>query len=59
VRRDWIEEYLIDWIDMDYAPEHYSEAQLDELTARWIADHMRRANSLSGNIMWDYKAFEA
>jgi hypothetical protein len=45
-RRDWIEEYLIDWIDMDYAPEHYSEAQLDELdklTARWIADHVRRA----------------
>ena len=44
--RDWIEEYLIDWIDMDYAPEHYSQAQLDELdrlTARWIADHMRRA----------------
>jgi hypothetical protein len=20
-RRDWIEEYLIDWIDNDYAPE--------------------------------------
>jgi hypothetical protein len=32
-RQDWIEEYLIDWIDMDYAPEHYSEAQLDELTS--------------------------
>src|SRR5215475_6633805 len=47
-RRDWIEEYLIDWIDMDYAPEHYSEAQLDELdklTARWIADHKRRAKA--------------
>jgi hypothetical protein len=31
---------------MDYAPEHYSKAQLDELdrlTARWIADHFRRA----------------
>jgi hypothetical protein len=44
-RRDWIEEYLIDWIEMDYAPEHYSTAQLDELdslTARWIADHSRR-----------------
>ena len=43
-RRDWIEEYLIDWIEMDYAPEHYSTAQLDELdslTARWIADHSR------------------
>jgi hypothetical protein len=47
-RRDWIEEYLIDWIDMDYAPEHYSEVQLDELdklTARWIADHKRRAEA--------------
>src|SRR5580693_6211037 len=48
-RRDWIEEYLIDWIDMDYAPEHYSQAQLDELdrlTARWISDHARRAKTL-------------
>jgi hypothetical protein len=47
-RPDWIEEYLIDWIDMDYAPEHYSPAQLDELdrlTARWIADHLRRAKN--------------
>jgi len=47
-RRDWIEEYLIDWIDMDYAPEHYSQAQLDELdrlTARWISDHARRAKT--------------
>jgi hypothetical protein len=33
-RRDWIEEYLIDWIDMDYAPEHYSEAQLARLRLR-------------------------
>jgi hypothetical protein len=47
-RRDWIEEYLIDWIDMDYAPEHYSQPQLhelDRLTARWIADHLRRAKT--------------
>ena len=39
---------MIYWIDMDYAPEHYSEAQLDELdklTARWIADHKRRAKA--------------
>jgi hypothetical protein len=46
MRRDWIEEYLFDWIEMDYAPEHYSKAQLDELdrlTARSIADHSRRA----------------
>jgi hypothetical protein len=47
-RRDWVEEYLIDWIEMDYAPEHYSTAQFDELdrlTARWIADHLRRAKT--------------
>jgi hypothetical protein len=45
MRRDWIEEYLLDWIEMDYAPEHYSKVQLDELdslTAKWIADHSRR-----------------
>jgi|HubBroStandDraft_1064217.scaffolds.fasta_scaffold229860_2 hypothetical protein len=44
--RDKIEEFLIDWIDMGYAPENYSQAQLDELdrlTERWVADHMRRA----------------
>jgi hypothetical protein len=47
-RRDWIEEYLIDWMEMDYAPEHYSQAQLDELdrlTAQWVADHLRRAKT--------------
>ena len=43
---DEVEEFLIDWIDMGYAPENYSQAQLDELdtlTERWIADHLRRA----------------
>jgi hypothetical protein len=47
-RRDWIEEYLIAWIEMDYALEHYSREQLDELdrlTAQWIADHLRRAKN--------------
>jgi hypothetical protein len=46
--RDKIEEFLIDWIEMIYAPEHYSRAQLDELdrlTEKWIADHMRRSKS--------------
>jgi hypothetical protein len=41
---DKIEEFLIDWIDMGYAPETYSQAQLDEidrLTERWVADYMR------------------
>ena len=48
LRRDWIEEYLMDWIEMDYAPEHYSKAQLDELdrlTAQWIADHLHHRNT--------------
>src|SRR6202035_1299161 len=52
-RRDWIEEYLIDWIEIDYAPEHYSKAQLDELdrlTARWIADHFRRGRTTKRQI---------
>ncbi len=43
-----IEEYLIDWIEMDYAPEHYSTAQLEELdrlTERWVADHLRKAKT--------------
>jgi hypothetical protein len=43
---DKIEEFLIDWIEMNYAPENYSQAHLDELdrlTERWVADYMRRA----------------
>ena len=33
---------------MGYAPEHYSQAQLDELdrlTAQWVEDHLRRAKT--------------
>jgi hypothetical protein len=44
MRPDWIEEYLLDCIEIDHAPEHYSTAQFDELdrlTARWCADHLR------------------
>jgi hypothetical protein len=39
---------LIDWIEMTYEPENYSQAQLDELerhTEQWIADHMRRSQA--------------
>jgi hypothetical protein len=46
--REAIEESLINWIEMDYAPETYSEAQLDELdrlTQRWIADYERKAKN--------------
>jgi hypothetical protein len=40
-----VEEFLLDWIDMGYDPENYSQAQLDELdslTERWVADHLRK-----------------
>jgi hypothetical protein len=50
--RDQIEEFLIDWIDMGYAPESYSRAQLaelDRLTEQWVADHMRRSSRASKN----------
>jgi hypothetical protein len=43
---DKIEEFLIDWIDMGYAPENCSQAQLDELdrlTERWVADYMQQS----------------
>ncbi|HSV22038.1 MAG TPA: hypothetical protein VLJ17_03315, partial [Xanthobacteraceae bacterium] len=38
--RGEVEEFLLDWIDMGYDPENYSQAQLDELdglTERWVA----------------------
>ena len=44
--RDEVEEFLLDWIDMGYDPENYSQAQLDELdnlTEKWVADHLRKA----------------
>jgi hypothetical protein len=43
-----IEEFLLDWIDMGYDPENYSQAQLDELdslTERWVADHLQKAKA--------------
>ncbi len=46
--RDEIEEFMIDWIDMGYEPENYSPAQFDELdrlTERWVADHLRKAKT--------------
>ena len=46
--RDDVEESIINWIEMGYDPENYSEKQLDELdklTERWIADHLRKAKS--------------
>src|SRR5215471_14714735 len=46
--RDEIEEFMIDWIDMGYEPENYSPQQfneLDRLTERWVADHLRKAKT--------------
>ena len=43
-----IEEVLLNWIDFGYDPENYSQAQLDELdslTERWVADHLRKAKA--------------
>ena len=45
--RNEVEEFLLDWID-SYDPENYSQAQLDELdslTERWVADHLRKAKA--------------
>ena len=39
---DLIDSYLIAWLEMEYTPESYSQAQLDELdqlTAEWVDDH--------------------
>jgi hypothetical protein len=39
-----IEDRLISWLEMGYAPENHSEQQLDELdrlTERWIKAHYR------------------
>jgi hypothetical protein len=38
---DKIEEFLIEWIQMVYVPEGYSESQMDELerlTEQWVED---------------------
>ena len=45
--RDEVEEFLLNWVD-SYDPENYSQAQLDELdslTERWVADHLRMAKA--------------
>ena len=41
-----IEEHLIGWLEMEFAPPNYSQEQLDELdrlTEKWIDDHERQA----------------
>ena len=39
-----IEDHLIGWLEMGFAPASYSEEQLDELdqlTEKWVEDHRR------------------
>lgn len=43
-----IEEHLIGWLEMEFAPPAYSQKQLDELdrlTEQWIDDHERQADA--------------
>ena len=43
-----IEEHLIGWLEMEFAPPTYSQQQLDELdrlTEKWIEDHERKAEA--------------
>ena len=45
---DLIEEHLINWLEMEFAPSSYSQKQLDELdrlTEKWIEDHERQASA--------------
>ena len=43
--RQLVEDALISWLEMDYAPDNYSDAQfeeLDRLTERWVHDYKRQ-----------------
>ena len=43
-----IQQRLISWLEMDFAPAGYAEKQLDELdrlTEKWIEDHERQAQA--------------
>ena len=43
---EMIEEHLIGWLEMEFAPPTYSQEQLDELdrlTEEWVDDHERQA----------------
>jgi hypothetical protein len=44
--RELIEDKVISWLEMGYAPENQSPKQMDQLERlidRWIEDHQRRA----------------
>ena len=41
---DVVEDHLIGWLEMGFAPPSYSQYQLDELdqlTEKWVEDHQR------------------
>jgi hypothetical protein len=43
---DLLESKVLSWLQMEFAPETYSEEQLDELdrlTEKWVDDHERKA----------------
>jgi len=45
---DLIEDHLIGWLEMGFAPPSYSQEQLDELdqlTEMWVEDHWRSASA--------------
>jgi hypothetical protein len=47
---DLIESKVVSWLDMCFAPETYSEKQLDELdrlTEKWIQDHQAAVETRS------------
>jgi hypothetical protein len=47
---DLIQNHVIGWLEMEYAPPTYSEKQLDELdrlTGKWVDDHERQAEDRS------------
>lgn len=46
--REMIVGSLMGWLEMGYAPENYSEPQmdkLDRLTERWVEDYLRRTSA--------------
>ena len=45
---DLIDDHLVGWLEMEFAPPTYSQEQLDELdrlTEAWIDDHERHAEA--------------
>jgi hypothetical protein len=50
---DLIEDHLIGWLEMEFAPQSYTQEQLDELdqlTEAWIDDHYGHQKSWSKSM---------